>query len=1214
MKKQISTKLQNLVDKRIIYLDGAMGTMIQNYKLDENDFRTTYLKNHPVNQKGNNDLITLSKPEIIEEIHRQYVNVGCDIICTNTFNSTRIGLSDFQTEHLVGEINFQSAVIAKKVAASAGREVFVAGAMGPTNKTASMSPQVTDAAFRSVTFDELVENYTEQLNALIDGGIDIVLAETSFDTLNLKACTFAIDSVFKKRNIFLPQMLSVTITDNSGRTLSGQTIEAFWNSIRHANPFSVGINCALGGQQMAPYVLELARLADCYVHCYPNAGLPNPLSASGYDETPAITAKNLVDMSQAGAVNIIGGCCGTTPDHIKAVIDQTKNIPTRKIKAIKPLMRLSGLESLNLDTIEESKSFIVVGERTNVTGSPRFARLIKESKFEEALVVARQQIENGANILDVNFDEGMLDSEAAMIKFLNLISSEPDISKVPIMIDSSKWTVIEKGLKCIQGKGIVNSISLKEGETVFLEQASKIRSYGAAVVVMAFDEKGQATSKQSKVSICQRAYKLLTEKINFPPEDIIFDPNVLTVATGIEEHNSYGVDYIEAVRQIKKTCPLAKTSGGISNVSFSFRGNEKVREAMHTVFLYHAIKAGLDMGIVNAGMLGVYDDIDPELKQSVEDVILNKNPNATEKLLQLADKYKGIKSSQAEQNLSWRENNYRERIKYSLTQGIDSFIVEDVKEALLELNIPLKVIEGPLMDGMKEVGELFGAGKMFLPQVVKSARVMKKAVAFLEPMMNKASQVSTQGNFVIATVKGDVHDIGKNIVSVVLSCNGYNVIDLGVMVSWEKIKQKAIEVNADYIGLSGLITPSLDEMMFNAQQMEKDNLKIPLLIGGATTSRLHTAVKICPLYSGPIIHVSDASLVVDVCTQIKNPGTRDEYIQSMREKYNKLRLDHGNSKKVELVDYKTTLDKRFVLDESLAVEAQTFGTFTVENSVEELVNYIDWSPFFWAWQIKGIYPQIFQSTRYGSEAKKLYDDAQKLLKKIIKEKLWSPKGAYGIWPAQREGDDVLLYEKQKSIATLHFLRQQTKKDQDKCFYSLSDFILPKSSGKMDSLGAFVVSAGTEVDTLAYEYEKLNDDYSSIIVKALGDRIAEAFAEKLHQEVRTKIYGIKESLTNEDLIKEKYQGVRPAPGYPACPDHSEKQVIWDLLNVKKNLNVELTENFAINPPSSVCGYYFLHPQAKYIHVGRVAKDQLEDYCKRKNMSIDKIEKWLSSNIN
>lgn len=1211
---EIFKKLELLLEKRLLYLDGAMGTMIQNYKLDESDFRTAYLKNHPVNQKGNNDLVTLSRPDIIREIHKQYVEAGCDIICTNTFNSTRIGLSDFKTESMVYEINFQAAKIAKQVVEQSGREVYVAGSLGPTNKTASMSPQVTDASFRAVTFDELKENYIEQLNALIDGGIDIILVETTFDTLNLKAAIFAVEEVFEVRSIKLPLMLSVTITDNSGRTLSGQTLEAFWNSVRHAKPFSVGINCALGGAQMKPYITELSRLADCYVHCYPNAGLPNPLSDSGYDETPFITAQNLLDMASRGEVNIVGGCCGTTPEHIIKVIELTQNVKVRKPKAIKPLMRLSGLEPLNFDVIEKSESFIMVGERTNVTGSPRFARMIKEGKFEEAISVARQQVESGANIIDINFDEGMLDSEALMVKFLNFISSEPDISRVPIMIDSSKWSVLEAGLKCLQGKSIVNSISLKEGEEKFIEQASKIKKYGAAVVVMAFDESGQAATKNDKVRICQRAYDILVNKVGFPPEDIIFDPNVLTVATGIQEHNTYGIDFIEAVREIKKLCPLAKTSGGISNVSFSFRGNEKVREAMHSVFLFHAIKSGLDMGIVNAGMLAVYDDIDLELKTAVEDVILNKTPQATENLLTLADKYKGIKSNKEGADLSWRGLDFRSRIKHALTQGIDNFIVEDVREALDELKIPLRVIEGPLMDGMKEVGDLFGSGKMFLPQVVKSARVMKKAVSYLEPLMNVGEKAETQGTFVIATVKGDVHDIGKNIVSVVLSCNGYKVVDLGVMVSWEKIARKAKEVNADYIGLSGLITPSLDEMMFNALQMEKEKLNIPLLIGGATTSRLHTAVKIAPLYSGPIIHVSDASLVVDVCSQLKNPGSRDEYIQSMREKYNKLKDDHSKTKKADLISYGAALDKRFILDESKSMIPNKYGTFYVEKTVDELIKYIDWSPFFWAWQIKGVYPQIFQSTRYGSEAKKLFLDAQKLVEKIIKEKIIKPKAIFGLWQAQSEHDDVILYENGKKITELNFLRQQTKKEQDKVYYSLADFINPRSSGKMDSMGAFVVTAGEEVDELSHSYEKINDDYSAIMIKALGDRIAEAFAECLHQEVRVKYLGINESFTNQDLIDEKYQGIRPAPGYPACPDHSEKEKIWALLNVKQKIGVELTENFAINPPSSVCGYYFFHPDAKYTHVGRVGKDQLTEYSKRKGMNIDKVEKFLASNIN
>ncbi len=1214
-------ELEKTLQEKILFLDGAMGTMIQTYKLKEEDFRTGHFEDHKSDLKGNNDLLSLTRPDVIYAIHTKYLEGGADIIETNTFSGTKIAQKDYELEHIVYELNFESARLAKKactdfMAKNPGSKRYVAGALGPTNRTLSLSPDVNNPAFRAVTFDELVEDYYEQTKALIEGGADILLPETTFDTLNLKAAIFAIEKYQEEIQTKLPLMLSVTITDASGRTLSGQTVEGFWNSVRHARPLSVGLNCALGAKEMRPYLEELSKIADCYVSCYPNAGLPNPLSPTGYDETPIMTAKFVGEFVDSGFINILGGCCGTTPDHIAAIVNKCQAKKPRKKPEIKKATRLSGLEPFTIE-LTHNNPFYMVGERTNVTGSPLFAKLIKAGNFDEGLSVARQQVENGANIIDINFDEGLLDSKACMTHFLNLVASEPDIARVPIMVDSSKWEVLEAGLKCLQGKAIVNSISLKEGEAKFLEQARLIQRYGAAVVIMAFDEKGQAATKEEKVSICKRAYDLLVSELDFDPCDIVFDANILTVATGIEEHNSYGVNFIEAVREIKKICPGALTSGGVSNLSFSFRGNNVVREAIHSVFLFHAIKAGLDMGIVNAGMLAVYDEIDPDLKAKCEAVVLNLHPHATEELLELAEKLKNQKSDKTETKVDeWRLFPLEERISYSMVKGLDQYIEEDTEEARTKLGRPLNVIEGPLMDGMKVVGELFGAGKMFLPQVVKSARVMKKAVAYLEPFMEKEKlenkNVREQGVFVIATVKGDVHDIGKNIVGVVLACNGYKVIDLGVMVSAQKILDVAIENKANIIGLSGLITPSLDEMIHVAKEMERQGFKTPLLIGGATTSKAHTAIKISPHYHSPIAHVGDASLVIEVCTNLLSPERHDGYVKNLNESFQRIRERHANQSQVnELISLDEARAHSFKTDWDqieIATPSRT-GIFNLDISLEEIVPYIDWSPFFWTWELKGTYPKILGNATYGQEAQKLFHDAQVLLNKIVKEKIFSPKVAIGIFPAYSQGDDVIV----DNHITLHFLRQQKEKiGEDGVYYCLADFIAPK--GHNDYFGGFVVTTGHEVEAFAKTFQDKQDDYSSIMVKAIGDRLAEALAELAHKKVREIFgYGLSENLSNEDLIKEKYRGVRPAPGYPACPDHTEKELLWKLLNANETTGVTLTENFAMNPPSSVSGFYFNHPEARYFNVGSIGQDQSADYAKRKEQTLSYVEKWLAPNL-
>lgn len=1214
------TDIRAALQKRILYLDGGLGTSFQRMKLNEDHFRGPRFANHPSPLIGNNDFLSLSSPEIVKEMHREFLKAGSDILSTNTFSGTRISQADFGTEQYNYEINYVSAKIAREVANEFDRPIWIAGSIGPTTKITSLSPNVSDPGHRDTSFDQLVENFEEQVTALMDGGVDLILAETFIDTLNIKACIKATDNIFAKLGRKLPLILSTTITDRSGRTLSGQTIEAFWNSVRHAKPLAVGMNCAFGANELKPYIRELSDLADCYVSCYPNAGLPNPLADTGYDETPAHTSDAVLDMVESGYLNIVGGCCGTTPQHIRAMIEKTKDKKPRVPASRQKKMRLSGLEPLNIDTIENSQTFLMIGERTNITGSPQFKKLITEGKYEEALVVARQQVENGANVIDINFDEGMINGEEAMERFLRLVGSEPDITRIPIMVDSSKWTVLERGLKNIQGKCIVNSISLKEGEEKFKEQARTLMTYGAAVVVMAFDEKGQAATKDDKIRICQRAYKILTEDVGFPAEDIIFDPNVLTVATGIDEHNNYAVDFIEAVREIKKTCPLAKTSGGISNVSFSFRGNNPVREAMHSVFLYHATRAGLDMGIVNAGMLTVYEDIPPELLARVEDVILNRRDDATERLTDFANQFKDEKGKDKKPDLTWRKSTVNERIRHALIHGITEFVDPDTEESLKSLKSPLLVIEGPLMDGMKAVGELFGAGKMFLPQVVKSARVMKKAVAYLEPFMEKEKKAGgSQRTFVIATVKGDVHDIGKNIVGVVLACNGYNVVDLGVMVSCESIIEAAKQHNADIIGMSGLITPSLDEMIVNAREMQKRGITTPLLFGGATTSRIHTAVKIDPEYTNLIGHVSDASLVVDVCNRILNEETRQATQDQYKETYKKLRDNYMSKKDGDsnLVPYEYANTNNWIRKNPNPTPLpQEYGVFPVEMTVDNLVNYIDWSPFFWAWQLKGTFPKIFENDKYGDQAKKLFDDALRMLEVIIKDGRIQPKGVFGLWPAYRDTNDVVVLnpeDQSTELGRFHFLRQQSKKKEGSPNFCLADFVAGDSSGVKDSVGAFAVTAGDAVEEMAREYEKADDDFSSILIKAIGDRLAEAFAESLHEKVRKNYYSIKENLTNTDLIAEKYQGIRPAVGYPSCPDHTEKQLIWDLLQAEKNIGAQLTETFAMNPPSSVSGYYFLHPEAQYFHVGQIDNAQVDDYAVRKKMSREHISKWLSPNL-
>jgi 5-methyltetrahydrofolate--homocysteine methyltransferase len=1279
--------IREILKDRILVLDGAMGSLIQEYKLSDEDYRGEKFKDFPHEVKGNNDMLSITKPEVIKEIHAKYFEAGADIAETNTFSGTSIAMADYHMEAYVYELNYQSAKIAREVAdeftaKNPSRPRFVTGSIGPTNRTLSLSPDVNDPGFRAITFDELVEAYYEQIQGLVDGGADLLLVETIFDTLNAKAALFAIDlfafdvkhntvkplkstSMAKQTRVDLldfvekniPVMVSGTITDASGRTLSGQTTEAFLTSVSHIDLLSIGLNCALGADLMRPYVQILANEAPFMVSAHPNAGLPNEMGE--YDQSPEEMAVIVEDFLQSGFMNIIGGCCGTTPAHIKAIAEVSAKYKPRVIPTFEPIQKVSGLEPLKMT---KETNFINVGERCNVTGSKAFARLIREGKYDDALSVARNQAENGAQIIDVNLDEGMIDGVEAMTTFLNLIAAEPDISRLPLMIDSSKWEVIEAGLKCVQGKSIVNSISLKEGEAKFIESAQKVKRYGASTVVMAFDEAGQADSYERRIEICKRAYDILVNEVNFPPQDIIFDPNILTVATGLEEHNNYAVDFINATRWIKENLPYAKVSGGVSNISFSFRGNEPVREAMHTVFLYHAIKAGMDMGIVNAGQLGVYDDIPKDMLELCEDVLLNRREDSTERLVTFAETVKS-KGKEVVVDNAWREQPVEKRLAHALIKGLTEFIDEDVEEARQKVEKPLHVIEGPLMDGMNIVGDLFGEGKMFLPQVVKSARVMKKAVAYLLPFIEEeklknhvegeAETSSSAGKILLATVKGDVHDIGKNIVAVVLGCNNYEIIDLGVMVPTNKILEEAKKHNVDIIGLSGLITPSLDEMVGVAKEMERQGFKVPLLIGGATTSRIHTAVKIDPHYSGPVIHVLDASKSVPVAGRLmQNEQTSKAVFDEIKAQYAQLRIDHAsrqkdknfisidkareNHVKIDWSNYKATKPK--------FLGTKIFGDY----DVAEIAKYIDWTPFFQTWQLSGKYPKIFDDATVGIEAKKLYDDAQAMLKKVIAEKSLQAKAVVGFYPANSVGDDIILHNfeayeynsagqgalkntgysvlsetavsetgdliENPPLTILHNLRQQNLKASNLPNLCLSDYIAPLS-GAADYIGAFAVTAGLGIEPLLEQYEKDHDDYSSIMLKSIADRLAEAFTELMHERVRTEFWGYvsSETFTNEELISEKYQGIRPAPGYPACPDHTEKTALFDLLDAGR-IGIELTESFAMYPASSVSGFYFAHPESKYFTIGKIAKDQVVDYAKRKNMELEEIERWLSPVLN
>jgi 5-methyltetrahydrofolate--homocysteine methyltransferase len=1220
------TKLDELVKSKVLVLDGAMGTMIQQYKLQEADYRGERFKNHLSDLKGNNDLLSITRPDIVEAIHKAYLDAGADIIETNTFNGTGISQADYHLEALSYEINLESAKIAKKIAneytsKNPSKPRFVAGAIGPTNKTASISPDVNNPGFRAISFDELVANYYEQVRGLMDGGVDMLLIETVFDTLNCKAALFAVQNIKEERKSDIPVMVSGTITDASGRTLSGQTAEAFYISIAHANLFSVGLNCALGAKELRPHLEDLSNIASCYISAYPNAGLPNELGA--YDQSPDEMKEYIREFVSSGLVNIIGGCCGTTPHHIKAMAEAVEGMKPRVLPEKKKLSTYAGLEPL---IVRENLNFINIGERTNVTGSRKFAKLIAENRYSEALSVALQQVENGAQIIDVNMDEGLLDSKEAMKTFLNLVMSEPDIAKVPIMIDSSKFDVIEAGLKCVQGKCIVNSISMKEGENEFRRQANLLRKYGAATVVMAFDEQGQADTVERKVEICKRAYKILTEEIQFPAEDIIFDPNIFAVATGIKEHNEYAIHFIEATRQIKAFCPGVKVSGGVSNISFSYRGNDKVREAMHSAFLYHAIKAGMDMGIVNAGMIEVYEEVDKELLALVEDVLFNRNERATEELTNYAERVAGG-GKVIQKDLRWRESSVEERLSHALVKGITDYIDEDTEEARKQYASPLQVIEGPLMAGMNVVGDLFGAGKMFLPQVVKSARVMKKSVAYLTPYIDAEKAISgstAKGKILMATVKGDVHDIGKNIVGVVLACNNYEIIDLGVMVSADKILHAAKENKVDIIGLSGLITPSLDEMVHLAKEMQRQGFTTPLLIGGATTSKTHTALKIDPQYEGSVVYVLDASRSVGVVSQLltKEENVSDNFVRQIKAEYADLRSKRASTESdKEYVTIEEARKQKVMLDwkNFEPMPPAHIGVKVWDDiSLQTLVPYIDWTPFFASWQLKGKYPTIFKDAFVGSEAKKLYDHALELIELIISENRLTPKAVTFISEANSYGDDVLVYEPHsgKICDTIHFLRQQRKKAEGLPYQCLADYIAPRESTKKDYIGGFAVSAGFGIEKWVKMYEDQHDDYNAIMMKALADRFAEALAEYVHKVIRTEIwaYSQHESLDNDALIAEKYSGIRPAPGYPACPDHTEKDILWKILDAEKNTGIILTESKAMFPAASVSGWYFAHPESKYFGLGNICKDQVIDYAKRKQMDVKDIERWLAPNLN
>ncbi|QJQ96633.1 MULTISPECIES: methionine synthase [Halomonadaceae] len=1222
----LSTALTQRLADRILILDGGMGTMLQNARLDEADFRGERFRDWPSELKGNNDLLALTRPDVVREIHRDYLEAGADIVETNTFNSTRLSQSDYGMQELVVELNRESARLAREICDAVGEATgvprYVAGVLGPTSRTASLSPDVNDPAKRNVTFDELRENYYEAAEALIDGGADLIMIETIFDTLNAKAAIYALEELFEARGERLPVMISGTITDASGRTLSGQTTEAFWNSVRHAQPLSIGLNCALGAEELRPYLEELSNKVDTFVSAHPNAGLPNEFGE--YDQTPEEMAAIVAEFASSGLVNVIGGCCGSTPEHIRAIAEAVKEMPPRAVPKRLRACRLAGLEPFN---IEADSLFVNVGERTNVTGSARFKRLIVEEDFTTALEVALEQVESGAQIIDINMDEGMLESRDAMVRFLNLIAGEPDISRVPIMIDSSKWEIIEAGLKCVQGKCVVNSISLKEGEAVFRQQATACRRFGAAVVVMAFDEDGQADTFARKTEICERAYRLLVDEIGFPAEDIIFDPNIFAIATGIDEHNNYAVDFIEATQWIRKHLPHAMLSGGVSNVSFSFRGNNPVREAIHSVFLYHAIRAGLTMGIVNAGQLAVYDDLPAELRDAVEDVVLNRRDDGTERLLEIADKYKGDGSSaEKKEDLEWRGWEVEKRIEHALVKGVTAFIEADTEEARAKAARPIEVIEGPLMDGMNVVGDLFGAGKMFLPQVVKSARVMKQAVAYLIPYIEaEKRELSTEdqqakGKIVMATVKGDVHDIGKNIVGVVLQCNNYDVIDLGVMVPAEKILQTARDEKADIIGLSGLITPSLDEMVHVAKEMQRQGFDLPLLIGGATTSKAHTAVKIEPQYDHPVIYVTDASRAVGVASRLLAPNLKEAYVAEIRQEYQGVRERNAKRRpKAADLDYEQARKRRFRTDwASYTPPKPTFTGLKVfdDYDIQELVERIDWTPFFMSWQLAGKYPKILDDKVVGEAARNLFADAQTMLKTLVDEKHIQARGVIGLWPANSVDDDVIeVYAdetRQDIVHRLHHIRQQMTKNRDGICYSLADFIAPKESGKPDWIGGFAVTTGHGVDELTKRYEAAGDDYNAIMVQALTDRLAEAFAERIHERVRKEFWGYapQESLDNDSLIAEKYQGIRPAPGYPACPDHTEKATLFRLLDAERNSGLVLTENFAMWPAAAVSGWYFSHPQSKYFSTGKITRDQVEALAERKQMPLGELERWLS----
>lgn len=1221
------SELRELLRKKIMILDGAMGTMLQRHNLTEDDFKGELFKDHKSDLKGNNDILSLTQPDIVKSIHLEYLKAGADIIETNTFNATSISQADYKTEEYVYKINYEAARLAKEAAKEQSKlepdkPRFVAGAMGPTNKTASMSPDVNNPGFRAISFDELRSAYKEQANGLIDGGADLILIETIFDTLNAKAAIYAVEELCEEKEIEIPIMISGTITDASGRTLSGQTTEAFLISISHTkNLLSVGLNCALGPKQMRPFIEELSAKAPVFISLYPNAGLPNEFGE--YDETPKTMMDVLAEYAEQGFFNILGGCCGTTPEHIAEFAEAAKYFKPREIPVVEPYLKLSGLEPL---VFRPDTNFVNVGERTNVAGSRKFARLIKEEKYEEALSVARHQVEGGAQIIDVNMDEAMIDSERSMINFLNLIASEPEITKLPIMLDSSKWSVIEAGLKRLQGKGIVNSISLKEGEKLFKEQAAKILKYGAAVIVMAFDEKGQADTYERKIEICKRSYEILVNEVDFQPQDIIFDPNIFAVATGIDAHNNYAVDYIKATIWIKKNLPLTKVSGGVSNVSFSFRGNNKVREAIHSAFLFHAINAGMDMGIVNAGQLEIYEEVPKDLLELVEDVLLNRRDDSTERLVDFAEKIKEEKSEvKTDEVPEWRSHSVEERLKHSLVKGIVDFIIDDTEEARQKYDSPLSIIEGPLMDGMNKVGDLFGSGKMFLPQVVKSARVMKKSVAHLIPYIEEEKKATgntqSKGKILLATVKGDVHDIGKNIVGVVLGCNNYDVVDLGVMVPSEKILSKAVDENVDVIGLSGLITPSLDEMVHISKEMERQKLDIPLLIGGATTSKIHTAVKISPNYTGPAVHVLDASKSVSVVSNLLNKNLRNGFIESVKSEYKELNINHQKKHEQKTyINIKEARNNKLKLDWSnfKATKPNFTGIKNFEDyPIEKLKNFIDWTPFFKTWELKGKYPEILDDEKYGSEAKKLFDDANKMIDQLIKNKSLQANAVIGIFQANALGDDIVLFdEKKNEKGKLHTLRQQSKKSSSSANLALSDFIIPQSEHKHDYIGAFAVTTGIGIEKLLEKYESEHDDYNSIMLKAVADRLAEAFAEHLHQKVRRELWGYSsnENYSNEELIKEKYDGIRPAPGYPAQPDHTEKKTIFKLLNATENTGISLTENLAMYPASSVCGLYFAHPDSRYFTIGKISKDQVEDYASRKGISVEEAEKWLKPNLN